>query len=111
MSEFSASDRAYRIGIDVGGTFTKAVLIDNATHEVVGRFSVLADRDGHIGPIHLLKGHVEERLRGFIRRVVLAVLHYANHRKPLAPTVHAAKSPWITGDYIRRGFLNLNCLF
>ena len=33
--------RTYRIGIDVGGTFTKAVLIDNATHEVVGRNSVL----------------------------------------------------------------------
>jgi N-methylhydantoinase A len=32
--------RAYRIGIDVGGTFTKAVLIDNATREVIGRFSV-----------------------------------------------------------------------
>ena len=33
--------KKYGIGIDVGGTFTKAVLIDNATHEVVGRFSVL----------------------------------------------------------------------
>jgi N-methylhydantoinase A/oxoprolinase/acetone carboxylase beta subunit len=33
--------RAYRIGIDVGGTFTKAVLVDNATHEVIGRYSVL----------------------------------------------------------------------
>ena len=33
-------ERAYRIGIDVGGTFTKAVLIDNATRAVVGRFSV-----------------------------------------------------------------------
>jgi len=33
--------RAYRIGIDVGGTFTKAVLIDNATLEVVDRYSVL----------------------------------------------------------------------
>jgi len=33
--------RLYRIGIDVGGTFTKAVLIDNASHEVVGRYSVL----------------------------------------------------------------------
>ncbi len=32
--------RAYRIGIDVGGTFTKAVLIDNATRAVIGRFSV-----------------------------------------------------------------------
>jgi N-methylhydantoinase A len=33
--------RKYRIGIDVGGTFTKAVLIDHATREVVGRYSVL----------------------------------------------------------------------
>jgi N-methylhydantoinase A/oxoprolinase/acetone carboxylase beta subunit len=33
--------KAYRIGIDVGGTFTKAVLIDDITHEVVGRYSVL----------------------------------------------------------------------
>src|SRR5919202_4168924 len=32
--------RFYRIGIDVGGTFTKAVLIDNETHDVVGRYSV-----------------------------------------------------------------------
>ena len=29
------------IGIDVGGTFTKAVLIDNTGFEVVGRYSVL----------------------------------------------------------------------
>lgn len=33
--------RAYRIGIDVGGTFTKAVLVDHATKVVVGRYSVL----------------------------------------------------------------------
>lgn len=33
--------RAYRIGIDVGGTFTKAVLIDNASRAVVGRYSVM----------------------------------------------------------------------
>jgi len=32
---------SYRIGIDVGGTFTKAVLIDNATLEVVQRCAVL----------------------------------------------------------------------
>ena len=35
--------KTYRIGIDVGGTFTKAVLIDNAGLEVVGRFI----RDDH----------------------------------------------------------------
>ena len=37
--------RAYRIGIDVGGTFTKAVLIDTATRVVVGRSSVLTTHD------------------------------------------------------------------
>jgi N-methylhydantoinase A len=41
--------KSYRIGIDVGGTFTKAVLIDNATLELVERYSVLtthSDRRG-----------------------------------------------------------------
>ena len=56
MTEPSASGRAYRIGIDVGGTFTKAVLIDNATHEVVGRFSVLTT---HSDPRGVAKGVVE----------------------------------------------------
>ena len=37
--------RAYRIGIDVGGTFTKAVLIDNANHDVLGRFTTLTTHD------------------------------------------------------------------
>jgi len=40
-----AHPRAYRIGIDVGGTFTKAVLIDTETREVVGRSSVLTTHD------------------------------------------------------------------
>src|SRR4051794_34308221 len=33
--------KTYRIGIDVGGTFTKAVLIDNRDFRVVGRYSVM----------------------------------------------------------------------
>ncbi len=33
--------KTYRIGIDVGGTFTKAVLIDNASFVVVDRYSVM----------------------------------------------------------------------
>lgn len=40
-----SSEHAYRIGIDVGGTFTKAVLIDSATRDVVGRSSVLTTHD------------------------------------------------------------------
>ncbi|MEZ5853111.1 MAG: hydantoinase/oxoprolinase family protein [Hyphomicrobiaceae bacterium] len=45
MAETTAPARAFRIGIDVGGTFTKAVLVDNATHAVVGRTSVLTTHD------------------------------------------------------------------
>lgn len=44
-AETPAPQRAYRIGIDVGGTFTKAVLIDNASHAVVGRYAVLTTHD------------------------------------------------------------------
>src|SRR5471030_2450656 len=48
--------KAYRIGIDVGGTFTKAVLIDNATHDVIGRYSVLTTHADERG---VAKGVVE----------------------------------------------------
>ena len=41
MAEGKTPSRAFRIGIDVGGTFTKAVLIDNASRAVVDRYSVL----------------------------------------------------------------------
>ena len=43
---------AYRIGIDVGGTFTKAVLIDNASHAIAGRYSVLTTHDHARGVAH-----------------------------------------------------------
>src|ERR1700716_4634998 len=56
MTEPSAPSRAYRIGIDVGGTFTKAVLIDNASHEVLGRCSVLTS---HSDPRGVAKGVVD----------------------------------------------------
>src|SRR3954470_23576983 len=56
MTESPASTRAYRIGIDVGATCTKAVLIDNASHEVVGRFSVLTT---HSHPRGVAKGVVD----------------------------------------------------
>src|SRR5215468_7218219 len=56
LTEANLPSRTYRIGIDVGGTFTKAVLIDNATHEVVGRFSVLTT---HSDPRGVAKGVVD----------------------------------------------------
>src|SRR5580698_9026729 len=39
------STKSYRIGIDVGGTFTKAALIDNMDGSVVGRSSVHTTHD------------------------------------------------------------------
>jgi N-methylhydantoinase A/oxoprolinase/acetone carboxylase beta subunit len=51
-----SSRSTYRIGIDVGGTFTKAVLIDNATFQVVGRYSVMTT---HGDPRGVAAGVVE----------------------------------------------------
>jgi N-methylhydantoinase A/oxoprolinase/acetone carboxylase beta subunit len=48
--------KAYRIGIDVGGTFTKAVLVDDDTHEIVGRYSTLTT---HAGTRGVAEGVVE----------------------------------------------------
>src|SRR4029078_1296531 len=44
------------MGIDVGGTFTKAVLIDNSSFEVIDRYSVLTT---HSDPRGAAKGVIE----------------------------------------------------
>ncbi len=41
--------REIRVGIDVGGTHTKAVAIDNATHDIVGRSIVKTSHDHSLG--------------------------------------------------------------
>ncbi len=41
--------REIRVGIDVGGTHTKAVAIDNATHEIVGQSIVMTSHDHELG--------------------------------------------------------------
>ena len=43
------SDRKVRMGIDVGGTHTKAVAVDNATHEIIGKSSVKTTHDDKAG--------------------------------------------------------------
>ena len=43
------SERKVRMGIDVGGTHTKAVAIDNATHEIIGKSSVKTTHDDKAG--------------------------------------------------------------
>jgi len=44
-----AEKRTVRMGIDVGGTHTKAVAIDNATHEIIGKSSVKTTHDHQRG--------------------------------------------------------------
>ncbi len=41
--------KAIRVGIDVGGTHTKAVAIDNDTHEIIGKGSVMTTHDHEMG--------------------------------------------------------------
>lgn len=41
--------RSVRVGIDVGGTHTKAVAIDNETHEIIGKASVMTSHDHEMG--------------------------------------------------------------
>lgn len=41
--------KAVRIGIDVGGTHTKAVAIDNETHEIIGKASVMTTHADALG--------------------------------------------------------------
>jgi len=48
--------RTVRMGIDVGGTYTKAVAIDNDTHEIIGKSSV---KTTHSDPRGVAAGVVE----------------------------------------------------
>lgn len=43
------ADRAIRVGIDVGGTHTKAVALDNTTHEIIGQATVMTTHDAQMG--------------------------------------------------------------
>ena len=44
-----SENRRIRIGIDVGGTYTKCVAIDNLTHEIIGKHEVKTTHDHELG--------------------------------------------------------------
>jgi N-methylhydantoinase A len=90
---------AYRIGIDVGGTFTKAVLLDNATHAVVGRTSVMTTHD-----------HVRGVAQGVVEvfRSVLAQSNVAPHQVVfLAHSTTQATNALLEGDVAAVGVLGM----
>ncbi len=92
--------KAYRIGIDVGGTFTKAVLIDNASHAVVGRYSVMTT---HAHARGVAQGVVE------VFRNVLAQSGVAPELVVfLAHSTTQATNALLEGDVAKVGVLGLS---
>jgi N-methylhydantoinase A len=91
--------KSYRIGIDVGGTFTKAVLIDNETLEVVQRCSVLtthSDSRGVARGVIEVFRNVLERSRVHPREVVF-----------LAHSTTQATNALLEGDVASVGILGM----
>lgn len=43
------NSRKVRMGIDVGGTYTKCVAMDNETHEIIGKNEVKTTHDANEG--------------------------------------------------------------
>jgi N-methylhydantoinase A/oxoprolinase/acetone carboxylase beta subunit len=100
MADTELPPRAYRIGIDVGGTFTKAVLIANATHAVVGRYSVLTT---HSHPRGVAQGVVE------VFRQVLAQSGVAPEDVVfLAHSTTQATNALLEGDVAKVGVLGMS---
>ncbi|HOG00224.1 MAG: Acetophenone carboxylase gamma subunit [Betaproteobacteria bacterium ADurb.Bin341] len=56
--------RSIRVGIDVGGTHTKAVALDNATHEIIGESVVMTTHDHQMGVAAGVIECFEKCLRG-----------------------------------------------
>ncbi len=90
--------RAVRIGIDVGGTFTKGVALDAATHEIFSRRRVQTTHDA---PEGVVAGVLE---------VLEAVLGDLPPHRPVALVAHAttqATNALLEGDVARVGLLAL----
>lgn len=74
--------RFVRMGIDVGGTHTKAVAIDNATHEIIGKSSVKTTHDDIRGVAAGVVQSFQNCLREIISvQKMLCLLHILPHKR------------------------------
>ena len=92
------STKSYRIGIDVGGTFTKAALIDNMDGSVAGRSSVHTTHDHKDGVAAGVIQVFEQVLSdaGIDARDVVLLAHSTTQATPEASVPHfAAMSPTV----------------
>jgi N-methylhydantoinase A len=93
-------NKSYRIGIDVGGTFTKAALIDNIDGSVVGRSSVHTTHDH---PDGVAAGVIE-----VFERVLGDAGIEAGDVVLLAHSTTQATNALLEGDVARVGILGLS---
>lgn len=74
--------RFVRMGIDVGGTHTKAVAIDNATHEIIGKSSVKTTHDDVRGvAAGVVQSFQNCLLENNISQKMLCLLHILPHKR------------------------------
>jgi N-methylhydantoinase A len=92
-------DETYRIGIDVGGTFTKAALIDAASGTIVGRSSVHTTHDHQ----HGVAGGVIEVFERVLREAGVS----AEGVVLLAHSTTQATNALLEGDVARVGVVGL----
>jgi N-methylhydantoinase A len=93
-------DETYRIGIDVGGTFTKAALIDAASGTIVGRSSVHTTHDHKHG---VARGVIE-----VFERVLCEAGVSAQDVVLLAHSTTQATNALLEGDVARVGVVGLS---
>ena len=75
------SSRKVRIGLDVGGTFTDAVVVDNETYEVIAKEKCPTTHHAKQGVAEGIVRNIENVLRKiiFLQRMSF-LLHMAQHK-------------------------------
>jgi len=83
--------RLVRIGIDVGGTFTKAVLLDNDTHEIIGQAVVPTTHTAEAG---VAAGVIEAFRRALdSARITAAEVVFIRTARPRRP-MRCSRGTW-----------------